>query len=381
MKRALLLIVVFNVVASIAYGASARWQALGNEHRFIIDTTNYGIYPARIHQFTNAVWLIPKAQFGDNDISAGILMKISSNMTGAFHFNLPPTSGLSKLNTALKSYGPVGDKPASNSRLALLEPRMFPDLFWSMKSGNMTLGARLAVAMDGSSSSTPKEVNTSAKAIDACAGITMTTPVGDVDLGLSAGIQSFSDDDGTRVIESTGGYLVSLDARLNKPQGKQYTIVPILNINAGADPTEKGGTEISFIGGDIGLGLRAMFEKKMVVTGIVAGYSSTTKTPPAGEEIKDKTLSLKVVGGCEAPITKWLVVRGGANATMTSKSNNSSSMDVKYYYNTGIRVMYGGFIVDWIFARDLFHRGPFFISGSSKEDNVLSTNICLTYAF
>jgi len=43
--------------------------------------------------------------------------------------------------------------------------------------------------------------------------------------------------------------------------------------------------------------------------------------------------------------------------------------------------MYGGFIIDWIFARDLFHRGPFIISGASKEVANMSTNVCLTYAF
>ena len=89
MKRLLMLILVLcMVIPSVSYGASSRWQALGNEHRFIIDTSNYGVYPARIHQFTNAVWLMPRSQFGDNDIAAGILMKLNDKMTGAFHFNL-----------------------------------------------------------------------------------------------------------------------------------------------------------------------------------------------------------------------------------------------------------------------------------------------------
>jgi hypothetical protein len=56
-------------------------------------------------------------------------------------------------------------------------------------------------------------------------------------------------------------------------------------------------------------------------------------------------------------------------------------MDVKYYYNAGVRMMYGGFVVDWILARDLFYRGPYFISGSGKDGSNLATNICLTYAF
>lgn len=382
MKKLFVMTFIFSlVVSSIAFGASARWQALGNEQRFIIDTSNYGPYPARIHQFTNAVWLIPKPAFGDNDISAGILLKMKDNMTGAFHFNLPPSPGVSRLASALKSYGPVGDIPATNARLAALEPRIFPDLFWAMKSGSMTVAARLVLAMDKIGSSTPKEISTSARAIDANAGVTMATPLGDIDLGVGLGVQSFSDDDGSKVIESTGGYLVSLDARLNKPKGKMYTIVPLVNIGLGANPVEDGTTEVSYMGGDLGLGLRAMFDKKMVVTGLVLGLNSVTKTPPKGEEVKDTTLSARFVAGCEAPLTKWLVVRGGANAALESKSNNSSSMDVKYYYNTGIRMMYGGFIVDIIFARDLFYRGPYLISGANKEGTNLGTNICITYAF
>jgi len=124
-----------------------------------------------------------------------------------------------------------------------------------------------------------------------------------------------------------------------------------------------------------------MFEKKMVVTGLVVGFNSVTKTPPEGEEVTETTLSPRIVGGCEMPLTKWIVVRGGASATLTSKSNDSSSMDVSYYYNAGIRMLYGGFIVDVILARDIFHRGPYLISGSSKEDANLGTNICITYAF
>ena len=382
MKKLILILLLLSlVISSSAFGASARWQALGNEQRFVIDTSNYGPYPARIHQFTNAVWLIPKPAFGDNDISAGILLKMKDNMTGAFHFNLPPSPGVSRLTSTLKSYGQVGDKPATNPRLAALEPRIFPDLFWAMKSGSMTVAGRLALAMDKSGKSAPKEVSTSARAIDANAGVTMATPLGDLDLGVGVGLQSFSDDGESKVIESTGGYLVSFDARLNKPKGKMYTLVPIFNVGLGANPVESGTTEISYMGGDLGLGLRAMFDKKMVVTGLVLGLNSVTKTPPKGDETTDTTLSAKFVAGCEAPLTKWLVVRGGANATLESNGNDDSSMDTKYYYNTGIRMMYGGFIVDIIFARDLFYRGPYLISGANKEGTNLGTNICITYAF
>lgn len=376
MKRLLVLMFVLSIViTSESFGASARWQALGNEHRFIIDTTNYTIYPGRLHQFTNALFVIPLPAFENNNLAAGVLMKINENMTGAFHFNLP-SSGASKLGTTLKAYA---DK---NDRLAGLELRPFPDLFWAMKSGSTTIGARVAVAMDSASTSEPAEIKTSAMAADINIGATMAMPYGDLDIGVGAGIASFSDEAGGKVTESTGGYSISLDARLNKPMGKKCTLVPILNAKLGADPTEKDQTEVSYMAGDAGVGLRTMFDKKMVVTGLVIGFNSITKTPPTGTEVKDTTLSPKFVAGCEAPITKWLIARGGANAQLTRKSNNVSSMDVSYYYNMGIRILYGGVIIDAILARDILHRGPYFISGASKEEGSdLSTNICVTYAF
>lgn len=375
MKRIVILsFILCMVVSSVAFGASARWQALGNEQRFLIDTSNYAPYPARVFQFSNALWLIPKSAYGDNDISAGVLMKCKDNMMWAFHFNQPASTGVSKLNTALKAY----DK--KNDRLAGLDLRMFPDLFWAMKSGATIFAVRGALAMDKSSAT---GVSTSATDIDLNAGVTTTMPFGDLDVGVGVGIQKFKDDDGTKVTESTGGFALAIDARLNMPSKKDKTVtcVPICSVKIGSDPTESGVIETSYISGDVGAGMRKMFDKKMVVVGLVAALNSVTSTPSGGKEVKTTTIAPKFVAGCEAPLTKWLVVRGGANAELSSKSNDVSSMDVKYYYNAGVRMMYGGFILDMILARDFFYRGPYLISGSGKDGSNLATNICLTYAF
>jgi hypothetical protein len=368
MKRLLVVSLILTlVVASSALGSSARWQALGNEHRFIIDTSNYGVYPGRVHQFSNAIFVIPIPEFGNNNVASGFLKKINDNMTGAFHFNLP-SGGVRKLNSALKSY------EGKNERLAGLDVRTWPDLFWAMKMDDMTVGARVSLAMDKNSTS---EISTSAMALDANAGVTLASTAGDVDLGVSVGIQSFSDDDGSRVTESTGGFALSADARLNKPMGEKTTIVPVLNVNIGANPTEKDAAEVSYLGGDIGLGYRLAFEnRKMVVAGLVLALNSVTI-----DDDTTTTIGPKFVAGCETPLTKWLVVRGGANAVMDLKSNSVSSIDVNYYYNMGFRIMYGGFIFDAIVSRDIFHRGPSFVSGSSAEGNKLATNVCLTYVY
>jgi len=373
MKKVLVLglILVSLIVSSVAYGSSARWQALGNDHRFIMDSTNYLPYPARVMQWGDAAWLMPRASFGDNDVAAGILLKLNPNMVGAFHYNLA-SAGAGKLTSALKAY------EGTNDRLAALQPRTFPDLFWGMKTGTTSVAARVSLAMDKSSVTTPA-ITTSASAADVYLGATMALPLGEVDLGLAVGMQSFKDDNAGTITESTGGMGVSIDARLNKPMGKTHTLVPVINVKIGSDPTEKDATEVSYMGGDIGVGLRSMFEKKMVVVAAVVGYSSVKKTPATGTEVTATTLAPKVLAGCEFPVAKWLVVRGGANAELATISNGSSSMDVKYYYNTGIRAMYGGIIIDMIFARDILHRGPYFVSGSEPAN--LSTNICITYKF
>ncbi len=373
MKRILVLglIVLCMAVATTAFGASARWNALGNEHRFMIDTSNYGPYPARVLMFGDAVWLIPRAEFGNNDISAGILMNVKPNMLGAFHFGMA-SAGTTKLSSALKAY------EGSNDRLAGLQVRTFPDLFWGMKMGKTSIAARVALAMDSSGA---ENISTSANSSDIYLGVTMPTPCGgDIDLGLNAGIQSFKDEASGKVVEGSGNG-IAFDARFNKPMGTKYTLVPVLNVKLGADPTDKDTVEVSSLGGDAGVGVRAMYDKKMVIIGAVVAYNSVTKTPKGKAETTTTTIAPRVVAGAEIPVTKWLIVRGGANVELASTSNGTSSMDVRYYYNSGIRVMYGGFILDLILARDLFYRGPYFISGANKDSVNLASNICITYKY
>ena len=60
MKKILIILILLTLaVSSRAFAASARWDALGGDHRFIIDTTNYTIYPGRVTLFGNALFIIP----------------------------------------------------------------------------------------------------------------------------------------------------------------------------------------------------------------------------------------------------------------------------------------------------------------------------------
>jgi hypothetical protein len=203
----------------------------------------------------------------------------------------------------------------------------------------------------------------------------------------------------------------------------------VLGVNIGSLPStmydEKSApniTKTSYMKGDLGVGIRKVVkEKGLAVVGILGGYNATTSTPtitvvtqPAKEggevtrekkdalETTDAILSSTLLAGCEFPVCKWLIVRGGANLKLYSvndeiatqekvtkfvpgekdetkdvvASKKSSNMD--FYYNMGLRTIYNGVIVDFLLARNVLHRGPYILSGAS---GVWATHICVTYAF
>lgn len=478
------------VIGSVSFGASTRWNAMGGEHRFIIDTTNYTIYPGRITMFGNAVFVIPvpksdvkefydQRYFTDDGFVTGALLNVK-NMTLAIHYNLD-SDGTRNLRKALAGFLPdqtaideaerdlryeefgsddwikaknAYDLLNQKSRLYNLDVKTFPDLFWAMKTGKISVGARLALAMDSSSDTASlneipvkseggaviekdivpvEEIKTSAKSIDFLVGATIyETPAGDVDLGLGIGKQSFSDDDPNSkyTIESTGGLDIAFNARLNKPLDKdaKYTLVPFLNFGTGSLPsanyneiTAPKVNEVSYMKGDLGVGIREKIrEKGLLVVGLVGGYNATTtkaittivteqegkpttRTKKELPETKDTTLGATLLAGCEYPVNSWLIVRGGANMkysklndeiVVTKKIENyadetkSSVEDLigtkksdsfSSYYNMGIRTIYKGLIIDYLLARNLLHRGPYIISGASG--GTWATHICVTYAF
>jgi len=487
MKKILVLVILMTLFAgSFAFGASTRWNALGGDHRFIIDTSNYGLYPGRITMFGNALFLIPVPStdvkefydaryFANNGFVAGALWNVK-NMTMALHYNLD-TAGTRNLRGALARLAPdqkaiddaqrdfdrkdVGspewlsakailESQSERARLDSLDIKTFPDFFWAMKSGNLSIGARVALAMDSSSDSAStitepifsdagvviaesmkpaEEIKTSAMSLDILAGATMfKTPAGDLDLGIGIGLQNFSDDDPNSglKIESESGMDMAFNARLNKTMGI-YTIVPVLGLNIGSLPSakydEKSAPNIagtSYMKGDLGIGVRKVVRNKgLALVALVGGYNATTSTPtitmvsqPEGgeatrtkkekPETTDTTLSATLLAGCEFPVCKWLIVRGGSNLklykvndeiatqekmlnylpgkqdeiTDVVASRKTNNMD--FNYNMGIRTIYNCLIVDFLLARNLLHRGPYILSGAS---GVWSTHICVTYAF
>jgi hypothetical protein len=432
------------VVSSGAFAASARWGALGNEHRFTIDTTNYTIYPGRMHQFTNALWIIPKSDFGDNSVSSGVLVSVADNMSFSYNFNLL-TPGATRLGTTLQGL--------KSDRLKALTLRPFPDILWCMKQGNMNIGAEVALAMDSSAVKTEgaEDITTSATAADLKLGMTMyKSPVGDLDLGLRVGKQMFADDNpnddpksdpnvppNPTKIESTGGLDLALDARLIRPMGKElmdkekkpigreYSLISFLNLNMVSNPAAKWDkesaldvSEVSSISGDVGCGFHKNIpEKGTVIAGAVFGGGSTktkattTVQKPAEEgkveleskdlpETTNTSLNATILAGYEFPIAKWLIGRGGVNVKFSADTiekvaqkketdeagketvkdvvDSTKALGVGYYYNMGFRSIYRGAIIDVIFARDIIHRGPYFLTGAAKD---WATNVCLTYKF
>jgi len=483
MKKILIVSVLLTlVVCSGVFARSPRWNALGGEHRFIIDDTNYLTYPGRVTMFGNELFIVPvpkadtrefyeERYFVDNGVVSGALLNVGENMTFAFHYNLA-SAGTHNLRNALAGFAitdelddaerdlrraDVGTPEWSqvkmdiarftqNSRLAALDVRTFPDILWGMKMGNTSLGVRLALAKDkiadaGSmieeemlnesgdtalamTTSIVEEIATDAMAFDLSVGATMyETPAGDLDLGVSFGIQSFSGDDPNNdiLIESTGGTNVAFNARLNKVKKEGLTIVPLLSVNVGSLPSAEYNevfapnvAEVSYMGGNLGIGCREETEKGMVVFGLLGGYNSVKTTPTitvekeSGFEKKeiletaDSSISATVLAGSEIPINKWLVARGGVSVKFSAindevvaqegtedfrPGNESSVKDVvgeikstavDYDYDIGLRTIHGGLIVDVLLTRNILHRGPYFLTGASGN---WGTQVCVTYKF
>jgi len=464
------------VISSGAFAAPARWNALGGEHRFLIDDENYLVYPGRVHQFGNSLFVIPvpkvdikefyeERYFEDNGVVSGALLNVTENMTLAYHYNLA-SAGAGNLSTALAGFA------GKNNRLAALDIKTCPDLFWGMKMGNVSLGARFALAMDRSSDNTAtveEEVKdeleqviavktktieeiTCAKALDLSLGATMyKTPVGDLDLGLCIGMQKFTDEGliydpeeeeflpNSAKIESTGGQDIAFNVRLNKPVGESYTLVPLLNLNVGSLPSAEYDeevvpdvTEVSYTKGDIGIGFRKEIKDKgKLIAGIVCGYNATKskltttlekektdeednpildeednpiieKEPKKWDETTNTALNATILAGYEFPITNWLIGRGGANAKFTAITDEvvmqeeteylikgeedviedivkpQKSTSVGYYYNMGLRTKFRGLIIDVLLARNILHRGPYFLTGAADK---WATDVCVTYEF
>jgi len=473
MKKILVISILLTFIVSFgAFAAPARWNALGGEHRLLIDDENYLVYPGRVNQYSNSLFFIPvpkadtkefygERYFGDNGIASGALFNVTENMALAFHYNLA-SLGATNLSAALAGFAGE-DVPLENDRLAALDIKTFPDLFWGMKMGNVSLGARFALAKGCSSDATgtieedilkgediiektkpAEEITTSAKALDFSLGATINkTPVGDLDLGLSIGTQSFTDDDpntdpnedpkvepnGTK-IESTGGLDIAFNARLNKPLGKSYTLIPLFSLNIGSLPSvvydkdvAPDVTEVSYTNGDIGIGFRNKIKDKgTLISGVVCGYSATTYKPiktvkkvvdpnvavkeftfekEEGKETTDTILNATILAGYEFPISDWLTGRGGVNMKCTETTNEmvvqetsekegedlvvdeefvkaKKSTSVGYYYNVGFGTAFRGITIDVLLKRNIFHRGPYFLTGAADS---WATDVCVTYIF
>ena len=477
MKKILVASVLLTLVlGSGAFARSPRWNALGGDHRFIIDDTNYSVYPGSVTMFGNELFVIPEPNFLDNDITGGVLLN-KENLTLGFHYNLVSAgasnlrealaglSDIDKLESADRAFGREDEGTpewleaqksvaifTQNERLAGFEVRPFPDVIWGMKAGNLGLGVRFALARHsisdaastfgeaildqagtaiGKETSLVEEITTSATALDLSVGASVyETPAGDLDLGLAVGIQSFSGDDPNHgiVIESTGGLDVAFNARLNMDV-KEKTLIPLLGLNIGSLPSAEydevsapNVTEISYTNGEVGIGCRKKVkETGLVVVGILGGYGSTKYEPtitiekePAEEggkvvlekkailETTDTSLNATVLAGSELPVTDWLIMRGGINVKFSSINDEmvtqagtesfvagaESSMEdvvgerkstaVDYDYNVGLRTIHSGFTIDVILARNIVHRGPYFVTGASGN---WGTSVCVTYAF
>ena len=523
------------LVLTISFSAFATppvWQALGGDHRFLIDNTNYTAYPGRVTSYGNSLFILPTSSadsgsfyqqryFTDDGIVGGVLFDLTSNITLGYHYNVG-TAGIGNLGVALSDLADpqyanpslVGRLPAEtldefdeldwatgmNTRLADLNIGTFPDLFVGAKFGNIGVGARLALTSATSSvggrwaieedvldpeSDRPKTIGTmtksvmetsNASAFDLSLGATIEeTPIGDVDIGVSIGSQSF-DDEGPVLekstyggidvgstesfkVESTGGSSLAIDLRLNKTLGKEkkLTLIPLFNFSSGELPSLEYHevaaphvAAVSYTGIEVGLGFRnqvAVGDKEVgtLIGGLLfgTGSSATNITTTVEHEIDEKgqiegmakeqidlladkikaaiakeeeavyvkkewdelsasSQTVTLLAGYEFPIKDWLTWRTGASAALTTTSGDlflreetewekrgepvtveerietADTSNVSYYYNMGFQVAYEGVIIDAILARNMFHRGPYLLTGAA---DAWATSVSVTYPF
>jgi hypothetical protein len=367
------LIILLLAATSTVFAASARWNALGSEHRFMIDTSNYAIYPGRMLMFSDALWIIPNIPAGagiPDNMMSGLLVK-KDDCAWAIHYNLPGTGGFSALRAALPTAG--GNLPGLAGNL-----RPIPDIFLAKKVGDMTVGGRVVLGIAGSENALEKAA--SAMSVDVAAGVTKPIAMGDVDLGARVSMATFSDD--ATNIESTGGIGLNVDARLIMDKGEGKKLIPVLGVRYAADPVVDGAAEVSAMGVNIGCGLNKRgANKSMLVTGVVLDVDMKTTSPVVGNEVSVTTMTLTYLGGYEKPLNSWLIGRGGASATMTMVSGDNPLQNGKraaFRYNFGVRATYKKVLVDLLLSQGLLHRGPYIVSGSAAN---LATNVCLTYLF
>ncbi len=370
------LIILLLAATSTVFAASARWNALGGEHRFMIDTSNYAIYPGRMLMFSNALWIIPNIPAGagiPDNMMSGLLVK-KDDCAWAIHYNLPGTGGFSALRAALPTAG--GNLPGLAGNL-----RPIPDIFLAKKVGDMTVGGRAVLGLAGSENALEKAA--SAMSVDVAAGVTKPIALGDVDLGARVSMATFSDD--ATNIESTGGIGLNVDARLIMDKGEGKKLIPVLGVHYSTDPVRDGADEVSAMGVNIGCGVNKRgANKSMLVTGVVLDVDmETTSFAAAGVDDETvTTMEFTYLGGYEKPLNSWLTGRGGASATLTMVSGDDPLQNGKraaFRYNFGVRATYKKVLVDLLLSQDLLHRGPYVLSGAAWAN--LATNVCLTYLF
>jgi hypothetical protein len=371
MKRLIALCLAAALAVPCAtYGASSRWQALGNDHRFMLDTSNYGIYPARMFMFSDALWIIPNVAAAPDNVLSGVL--ITSGTTAyAIHYNLPGTVGFNALRAGLAGAG--GNLAGLGNNL-----RPMPDFMLARKMGDRVYAGRVVLGLAGSEPI--KDKTASAMSIDLAGGVLMPTAMGDLDLGVRLATASFTDDAAN--VKSTGGISLNIDSRLIKDRGEGNKMVTLAGLMYQTQPTVKGGPEVSAMNVNLGLGRNQGYaDKRMLVLGATADYTATTTKVAGAGDATTTAINLAYLGGYELPLNSWLIGRGGARADLTMTGGDNPGVNgtrSAFYYNFGVRTIYKKILVDFIFDRALLHRGPYAISGAGAN---LSTNVCLTYLF
>ncbi|HID96257.1 MAG TPA: hypothetical protein EYP53_09425 [Candidatus Latescibacteria bacterium] len=382
MKRILIMTLILSLAAtSTTFASSARVNGVGGEHRFLIDTQNYNVYPGRALRFGDAAYLvIPRA--GANAIG-GVLVKFGAakDKVLGVHINFPMPN-VSALNNILDT-APTG-KAAVDGRLAALDVQPWFDVFYAMELKGMKAGIHATYASDKVTDDV-QDIETSATAMNLFAGI--TTEVGGSILDLGAGIstQAFSDDDKGVKTESQDGLGLWAQARCLHRKGESLTLIPMASVALNTRSLGvKGTVTRSSMDVELGLGMEKMIGKSRLILGAIAARSSDSETR-GGVELTDTELVLpRLIAGFETPIKKKLTARGGISRSFVfATDEQAAGKEVKTQetvdmYNLGFSVRVKSILIDFLLKKDILQRGPYLITGSADD---WATNVCVTYLF
>jgi len=373
------LLFVFLLVFSLnnrAYATETRVASMGGIGYFIQDNTNIFYFPGTLAQYSSQLNIEARQKLNVGSYTAGVHLPMNS-MVFAVYLNRP-----------------VNIIPAAN--LAGLNVRMdnTTDFLGAFKLGQMGLGVRLSLGMDGYKDETvDPTLSESAVYIGLGFGLSYTI----FDMGVDIDIPIVSSEAGD---DKTGyaGFGFGFNGRASLQASKELEIVPVAVLYlapAGYSVENGAGTQIeeSYFSFKFGLAVGFNYsinENNLLTMAIEAlGYNRYGWDEKDVETGSESAFTFPgIYLGVESKIKPWLIGRLGAAQVFQSISETTkpdggdevtlSTRESQYNVTFGLGIILGNFVVDLALNEGLLFDGPNFISGSNER---VSNRLSVSYSF